>query len=131
MERWRPGMHYFSIPGGGIEGDESPGETALREIEEETGLQVELDRLVLEARDGKHSHHVYLCKYISGEPHLPAGSPEAAHGPENRFKPGWVPIDQLPGLPMTYWEPLKPALIDGLTNGFPAEVKIVSVEPNR
>ncbi|HVV67387.1 MAG TPA: NUDIX domain-containing protein [Candidatus Saccharimonadales bacterium] len=127
MERWRPGMHYFSIPGGGIEPGEAPEETVLREITEETTITVKVERQVLEMRDSGFAHKIYLCDYVSGEPHLPDDSPEAQqHGEDNRFKPGWQPISDLPELPFVYWKPLQYALVDGLKNGFPEKVQIVS-----
>ncbi len=119
-------MHYFSIPGGGIEPRETPEQTVAREITEETSLQVKVKQQVLEMRDGEFSHKIYLCEYLSGEPHLPADAPEASHGPENRFKPGWVPVDDLPDLPFIYWQPVQQPLVDGLANGFTGPVKIVS-----
>lgn len=131
MERWRPGLHYFSIPGGGIESGETPEQTAAREIKEETSIAVKVKNQVLEMRDGEFSHKIYLCEYVSGEPHLPAGAPEAGYGSENRFKPSWVPLERLPDLPFVYWQPLKQQLINGLENGFPDQARIVSAHPPR
>ena len=119
MERWRPGFHYFSIPGGGIEAGESPEQTVLREIFEETTIKVEVERRVLIMEDSGIKHYIYLCKYIGGEPHLADHTPEALHmTDDNRFKPGWVQISDLPELPFTYWQPLKQPIIEGLNNGF-------------
>ncbi len=131
MERWRSGLHYFSIPGGGIEPGETPQQTAAREIAEETSLQVKVKQQVLEMRDGEFSHKIYLCEYVSGEPHLPDDAPEAGYGPKNRFKPGWVPLEQLPKLPFIYWQPLQQPLIDGLADGFQGPLKIVSRQAAR
>lgn len=41
-----PGYRWWFTPGGGLEGNESPREGAVRELAEETGLQVEVERLV-------------------------------------------------------------------------------------
>ncbi len=132
MERWRPGMYYFSIPGGGIEAGETDEETVIRELLEETTIHVKVERQVLEMRDGAYQHRIYLCRYVSGEPHLPPHAPEASHPPEkNRFKPGWVPISRLPELPFTYRQPLQRPLIDGLRNGFDREVVIVDALSSR
>jgi 8-oxo-dGTP pyrophosphatase MutT (NUDIX family) len=127
MERWRAGMHYFSIPGGGIELGETARQTVVREILEETSITVETDRKVLEMRDGAFRHRIYLCRYVSGEPYLPSRAPEALHmTDDNRFKPGWMPIAELSKLPFTYWEPLRQPLIKGLQNGFGKTVIIVN-----
>ena len=127
MERWRPGMHYFSIPGGGIEPNETPEQCVEREILEETGVQVTVGRQVLEMHDGDVVHKIFLCVYVSGEPHLPDDSPEALlNDPDNRFAPRWVDIADVPGLPFTYWEPLREPLNKALTQGFPETLTIVS-----
>lgn len=113
MERWRPGMHYFSIPGGGIEVGETPEQTAIREIYEETTVHVSTSRLVLVMQDGDINHKIYLCEYIDGEPMLLPDSPEFIDmNEDNKFKPGWVSIADLPETPFTYWQPIKQPLID-------------------
>ena len=132
MERWRPGLHYFSIPGGGIEPGETPEATVVRELREETSVEVKVGRPVLEMRVGDLSHLLYLCEYISGEPHLPDDAPEAQlDAAINRFKPRWVDIGLLDELPFIYWEPIRLQLIEGMQHGFDDKVKIVSVPPAR
>jgi 8-oxo-dGTP pyrophosphatase MutT (NUDIX family) len=132
MERWRDGLHYFSIPGGGIESGESAEQAAVRELYEETSLTVELIRPVFEMHDGDVIHHIFLAKYISGEPHLPDHAEEAAHMHENnRFKPGWVPLETIAELPFIYWEPLRQPLVNALQNGFSDDVTIVTTESTR
>ena len=128
MERWRDDLHYFSIPGGGIEADEVAEETVVREILEETSIDVEVIRLVLEMHAGEVVHQIYLCKYLSGTPELQEHAPEFIDmTPNNRFKPTWMPLEQINDLPYVYWEPLKVALVEALENGFTEEVKIVTV----
>lgn len=39
-----PGAHWWTTPGGGVDGDESDLEAAVREIAEETGLDVDASR---------------------------------------------------------------------------------------
>lgn len=127
MERWRPGMHYFSIPGGGIEQGETSEQTAVREIYEETTIRVNVGRLVLVMKDGDVSHEIYLCNYIEGEPTLLPDSPEFIDMTEdNKFKPDWVAIADLPNTPFTYWQPIQQPLIDGLAHGFPEEPIVVT-----
>jgi 8-oxo-dGTP pyrophosphatase MutT (NUDIX family) len=46
IERHRAGLHYFTFPGGHVEKGETPERTAVRETEEELGLQVTLKQLV-------------------------------------------------------------------------------------
>lgn len=131
MERWRPDMHYFSIPGGGVEPGETPEQTVEREILEETSVTVKAGRQVLELRDSGFAHKIYLGEYIGGDPHLPPDAPEAQNGPDNRFRPGWQAVERLPELPLAYWSPLQKLLVDGLRNGFSDEVVIVSAAGSR
>jgi ADP-ribose pyrophosphatase YjhB (NUDIX family) len=127
MERWRPNLHYFSIPGGGIEAGETAEQTAVREIMEETTIEVEVERLVMVMQDGI-THKVFLCRYLSGEPELAKDSPEALHMNDyNRFKPRWIDLDEVPGLAFIYWEPLKQHLVDGIRDGFPEAPVTVTI----
>jgi len=123
MERWRPGKHYFSIPGGGIEAGETPEETAVRELAEETGCVVQPEGLLYTLRLADNTeHHIFLCTYLSGEPHLPPDAPEAlAHNPDNRFAPRWVALEELPTLSYLVWEPVMKRFIQDLQSGLPEQ----------
>ena len=63
---------YWLLPGGGREGEESEEECVRREMREETGLEVRVERL-LEEHDSTHPNPVYahyktyLCTPVSGE----------------------------------------------------------------
>ena len=49
MVRHQHGTHdYWTLPGGGIESGETPGQAIVREVEEEVGLTVEPIRLLFE-----------------------------------------------------------------------------------
>lgn len=127
MERWRPGLHYFSIPGGGVEADETPDECAVREILEETALVVTIDREIMQMHDGEVIHHIYLCNYVFGEPELVADAPEAlVNSAENRFRPDWFNVVDLPQLDLGYWQPTRQGLIDGIQSNFAGDLVIVS-----
>jgi ADP-ribose pyrophosphatase YjhB (NUDIX family) len=52
----------WSIPGGAMELGESIAQTVVREVREETGLDVEIERLV-----GIYSHPGYVVAYSNGE----------------------------------------------------------------
>ena len=42
------GQSYWLLPGGGIEGDETEEECVIREMKEETDLDVRVERLLLD-----------------------------------------------------------------------------------
>jgi 8-oxo-dGTP diphosphatase len=127
MERWRDGLHYFSIPGGGVEGDELHEEAVIREIKEETSIIVIPKRLLYKMHDSVGNKHlVYLCNYVEGKARLSKNSEEAKLGPNNRFKPVWVPINLVENLPFLYWEPIQELLVEDLAKGFSKKVKITA-----
>jgi 8-oxo-dGTP diphosphatase len=134
MERWRDRRHYFSIPGGHIEPGEEPAQTVTREILEETSLVVTVDRPVFLYKDqGQIRDHVfYLCTYVSGEPYLPEDSEEFLRAKENnRFRPQWVPIEQVAELPFGSWQPLRAPLLKAFSEGFSGNVEVVLSSPAR
>jgi 8-oxo-dGTP diphosphatase len=59
----------WGLPAGSLEHREQPERAVLREFLEETGMQIEVQRLLL-AESSKDDHHVsliYLCRLVSGE----------------------------------------------------------------
>ena len=63
-------LHYFTIPGGGVEDDEEYSETAIRETKEETCCDIEIIEYLTEEDYGSGICHWYYAKYISGTPTL-------------------------------------------------------------
>jgi ADP-ribose pyrophosphatase YjhB (NUDIX family) len=66
------GHSYWLVPGGGLEPGESEVECVRREMREETGLEVAVERLLLEelAHRNDRTYEVYktyLCRPVSGE----------------------------------------------------------------
>ena len=63
---------FWVIPGGGREDSESEEECVIREVGEETHLQVEVDRLIFDEKappfDRVYQHcKTYLCRIVGGE----------------------------------------------------------------
>lgn len=129
MERWRDGLHYYSIPGGKIEKGESRQQTVVRELMEETSVVVRAVRLVAELKAEGSTHFIFLCDYLSGEPALQPDSEEAIIADRhNRFRPCWQPASNLDNLYLRYWEALKPVIVAGLREGFKSKPAVIRAQ---
>jgi ADP-ribose pyrophosphatase YjhB (NUDIX family) len=83
----RRDMDLWNLPGGGLEGNELPTETALRETREETGLEVEIERLVgVYGKNNNDLVFTFQCRVVGGQLSTSAESDEY----------GYFPIDQIP-----------------------------------
>ena len=74
------GALNWEIPGGGAQPGESPVETAVREVREETGLDVMAERLTGVYYDPTHPlgefvHFVFVCRWSTAQQPTP-GPPE-------------------------------------------------------
>lgn len=102
VERGNPPLvGLWSLPGGGVETGERLEEAIVREVSEETGLQVTPDsiamvfeRIIRDDLGGCEYHYVlidFFCTIQNGD--LCAGSDSRSVA--------WFEINDLPGLPMT------------------------------
>jgi 8-oxo-dGTP diphosphatase len=59
----------WGIPAGSLEHGEQPANAVVREFFEETGMQLQVERLLtaVSAREDHHLSLIYLCKIVSGE----------------------------------------------------------------
>jgi 8-oxo-dGTP diphosphatase len=103
---WNEGPEpEWTMPGGGVEYDETPAEGAVRELLEETGYDVELgpllgidihvvpaeDRLDPPGRPMKSVRVVYRARIVGGElRHEVDGTTDEAR---------WIPLADVPALP--------------------------------
>ena len=129
MYRNKFGYEYFSLIGGEIEIDESPEETAIREVSEESSLVVDSPRLVMIENAGKMFgvQYIYLCQYVSGSPVLRPDSIEAqiSQKGDNIYKPVWVKLTELDNINLLP-SILKESIIKYLDSGFPDSVVEIS-----
>lgn len=102
----REDFRIWGLPGGAVEVGESVAEAAIREVREETGVEISLDRLVgmYYRQQGGHQA-VFLAHPEAGDPR-PDGY--------ETLKAQWYPLDQLPDL-LIGWHRLY--IQDGLGNG--------------
>src|SRR5215203_5156994 len=92
------GRLNWELPGGGSDPGESPDETAVREIREETSLDVEIDRLAgayyeVGPRPG-HDHGPIL--HFVFVAHARDGAAVPVPEPPEIDAVGWWPLDALP-----------------------------------
>jgi len=88
----REDFEVWCLPGGGVEAGESLAEGAIREAKEETGLDVELTRLVgVYSRLGGGMHDVHAVLYAA----KPVGGVMKTQ-PHETIEVAYFPFDQLP-----------------------------------
>lgn len=133
IEREKDGKHYFVLPGGGVEGSETVEQAVIREVKEETSLDVKFGRQLYmhkyKIEDRDHSkQYFFLCEYTGGEPKLAEGSneKELMDSGKQVFKPVWMPISKLPEITLYPLE-IRDWLIEDIPDDFkeaPREAEI-------
>lgn len=98
MYRKRNGEEYYVFPGGHMQEGETPEETTIREVEEETTIKCTIQKKAYEitdySNDNPQIQHFYICDYVSGEPEL-SGEESRRSTSENFFKPMWVKLIEI------------------------------------
>ncbi len=97
MERLFYGNRYFySLPGGGIEEGETPEETAIRELQEECGLNGEIVRklAVTYSSEGR-AEHVFLVKVSDEQSPIIGYDPEADENNQAIKNVLWMRLDEI------------------------------------
>jgi 8-oxo-dGTP diphosphatase len=92
------GRLNWELPGGGAEPGESPDETAIREVHEETGLDVEIDRLTgayyeVGPRPGHNHGPIVHFVFVA---HPRASDARPVPKPPEIGDVGWWALDELP-----------------------------------
>lgn len=125
MHRVNKGDEYWVFPGGGQEEGETPDQTAVREIDEETTVKVSAGKLLYHITwDTGEENFFYLCEYESGEPRLREDSEEyeKSKGGEQIYEPMWIEIDKLSGLKLYQLE-VRDLFLEDYKNGLSDETK--------
>lgn len=120
IHRFNKGDEYWVFPGGGVEEGETPEQAAVREINEETTINV-IPKLFLYhiTWDTTEENFFYLCEYVSGEPQLRPDSIEVEEMKkgEQVFEPMWVEIEKLYDLKVYQLE-IRDLFLNDYKNGF-------------
>ena len=67
IKRVRNNHEYYVFPGGGIEEGETPEEAAVREVKEELGIDIEIERLLTTLTFNNRLQYYFCANYIKGE----------------------------------------------------------------
>jgi len=96
IHRIKPGTEYFVLPGGSVEASENNRDALLREVKEETGLDVEIEKELWQVNNeyDKRTQYIYLISKHSGN--LELGDPEKKRQSEdNKYILEWQNIKDL------------------------------------
>jgi ADP-ribose pyrophosphatase YjhB (NUDIX family) len=123
MQRKKTGPEYYTLVGGRLNGPETPEQAVVREVKEETGLEVIAARLVFteDHPEPYNFQYIFLCEVA---PHDSIKIQETSEeGLMNRIginihTPLWVPIDMFGKLPFSTMQ-LQKAILEALSSGFP------------
>lgn len=108
IHRIKPNKEYFVLPGGSVEENENNIDALIREIKEETNLEIEVDKLLWQVNNkfDERTQCIYLVSKYFGN--LELGSPEKERQSlDNQYILEWCDIKDLKNL-----------------NFFPNEIKI-------
>lgn len=96
IHRIKNDNEYYVIPGGGIEPNETPESTIIREIKEELSLDVTIDRKIGDFMNNGNPLICFLITSFSGE--ISVGGPEKEIMQEdqtNKYIPEWIDVHDI------------------------------------
>ncbi len=100
------GKEYYISPGGAVGVNEKPEDTVIREIKEETNVDVKVKGVAYEYIDKTNGfdyrHICYLCEPSGETDELKILGEETQYAKdENYYEPVWIPLDEATKLPIT------------------------------
>ena len=129
IERHRAGKHYFVFPGGGVDEGERPEQAAVREMEEETGLRVNVGRKLAEIHFGLSEQVYYLVERLDGEFGTGTGEEFTDSDPddptEGVYVPVWMSLGELPQHDNVYPANVAALVLNAVNVGWPEEPIVV------
>lgn len=81
---------YFIIPGGGIEGKETPEKAILREVKEELSINITIDKELFSFVNFGGLEHYFLVKSYSGT--VKNSSEVTMDNPKDTYEIVWQPL---------------------------------------
>lgn len=97
MKRDKHGEKYFALPGGEVDTGETIEQAVIREVQEETSIEVKVVREIYHEEVEEFGETSYfICDYVSGEPMLDPNAEEVQQTAEgNIYQPMWLEIRAL------------------------------------
>jgi 8-oxo-dGTP pyrophosphatase MutT (NUDIX family) len=96
IERHRANLHYFTFPGGGLDEGETPYQAAIREADEELGIQVEIRQLTAEVSFNGNIQYYFLAEKLSGQFGTGTGEEYREYNPiYGTYLPLWMPLEDV------------------------------------
>ena len=127
IQRQRDGRLYHVFPGGGIEPGETPAQAAIREVKEELGLDVSVDRLIAEVfykrqREIRTQQYYFLVHVLGGEFGTGNGPEmQGLYPPQSgTYQPVWLPASQLT-TEVVHPQPIATLVSRSLSEGWPPQ----------
>lgn len=125
MKRIKQGVEYYTLVGGRLNAGESPEQALIREVKEETGLDVVKAQLVFTEKHPEpyNDQYIFLCEVAPhGELEVQSHSEEAFMNKIdiNVHQPVWVKTSMFSRLPFSTMK-LQKAISEALVNNFPPE----------
>jgi 8-oxo-dGTP diphosphatase len=105
--RWYPNV--WDLPGGHIEGNESPAQALVRELREELGIGIPepTDPAFAHVRHADFDCRIWVVREWTGRPHLAS---------DEHDRQAWWPLDEIAELPLAV-EDYRPLLRRAVSRG--------------
>lgn len=96
IHRKKEGREYWVFPGGGVEDGETKEQAVIREVKEETSLDVTDCVFSFDHKDNKGDlHPVFICRVEDGEPEFAPDAPELLiNSHDNWYHPEWISLEK-------------------------------------
>jgi mutator protein MutT len=126
---------YFVFSGGGVEIGETTEEAVIREMLEETTIEIKINKLLYHhIYDNDTEQYFYLCDYVKGTPKLAENSEEKEKMLEGKdfYDPKWIKIEELKNM-LVYPLEIRDLLMEDYKNNFinPVNTLIIKISELR
>ncbi|MBQ8872293.1 MAG: NUDIX domain-containing protein [Bacilli bacterium] len=101
---------YYSLPGGGVEENETLEEATIREVKEELNLDVEVLEYLGSFEDEVSIQHFYHCKNIGKIDLKIIGEEKERNTKENYYEPVLVNISNIDNIEIRFKDIIKKAI---------------------